>query len=166
MRAAVHALHIARSTSIFTTKKAKGEIEPVTSSTTHPPTATCVTPVRTSLPHTARLIRDMCVCVLAFWFWPSQTLFRLFRCFLLRPSTLAVWCLDVISGGLPRRLDFSYVCDALVPFAPTVGAVRPYLCLVHWWHRMRCDVCVVSWFKLMGPIGIVLSARHKHWCAG
>ena len=25
---------------------------------------------------------------------------------------------------------------------------------------MRCDVCVVSWFKLMGPIGIVLSAQH------
>ena len=28
--------------------------------------------------------------------------------------------------------------------------------------RVRCDVRVVSWFKLMGPVGIVLSARHKH----
>ena len=28
--------------------------------------------------------------------------------------------------------------------------------------KVRCDVCVVSWFKLVGTIGIVLSVRHKH----
>ena len=74
----------------------------------------------------------------------------------------ALWCLGVISGagGVPQRLDFSGVCAARVPIAPAVGAVLPYVCLVPWWHRVRRDACVVSWFKLMGPIGIVLSARH------
>ena len=83
---------------------------------------------------------------------------------LLRPSAPALRCLGAISGagGLPRLLDFSCVCVKRVPVAPAVVAVLPYLCLVPWWPSVWCDACVVSWYNLIGPIGIVLSARHKH----
>ena len=58
---------------------------------------------------------------------------------------LALQCLDVLSGAgeLLRRLVFSCVCAGLVPVAPTVGAVLAYLRLVHWWHAVWFDVCVV-----------------------
>ena len=57
---------------------------------------------------------------------------------------------------------FRCMCAAHVSVAPAVGAVPLCLWLVPRWHRLRCDVCLVCWFKLMGPIGIILSARHKH----
>ena len=45
-----------------------------------------------------------------------------------------------------------------ISVAPGVGGVLPYLCLVSCWHRVRCDVCVVSWFKLIGPRCIIVCA--------
>ena len=84
-------------------------------------------------------------------------------CFLC-PTAPALQCLGVTpgAGGLPRCLDFSCVCAARVPVVPAVDAMLQFLWLVPWWHRVQCDVCVESWCKLMGPIGIVLSAQHKH----
>ena len=58
------------------------------------------------------------------------------------------------------------LCVLQVPVAPAMGAVLSCLWLVPWGNRVRRDVCVVSWFELMGPTGIVLSARHKHRCPG
>ena len=65
---------------------------------------------------------------------------------LARPSAPALQCLDVLSGAgeFPRRLVFSCVCAGLVPVAPAVDAVLSYLRLVHWWHGVWFDVCVVS----------------------
>ena len=53
---------------------------------------------------------------------------------------------DVFSGAgeLPWRLVFSCVCAGMVPFAPAVGVVLAFLRLVHWWHAVWFDVCVVS----------------------
>ena len=52
---------------------------------------------------------------------------------------------DFWRWGMLRHLDFSCVCAGRVPVAPAVGAVLPCLCLVPWWHRVRCDACVVCW---------------------
>ena len=45
-----------------------------------------------------------------------------------------------------------------ISFYQTLLQLGIILCLT---ETHPCDVCVVSWFKLMGPIDIVLSARHK-----
>ena len=70
-------------------------------------------------------------------------------------------CLGFIggAGGLPRRLSFSCMCAARVPVAPAVGAVLLCFWLVPRWHRVQCDLCVVCWFKLMGPIGKIVLQR-------
>ena len=61
---------------------------------------------------------------------------------------LALQCLQVLSGagGSPQRLAFSCVCTGLVPVAPAVDAMLAGVFLVPWWHRLRCNACVVSFF--------------------
>ena len=100
-------------------------------------------------------------CVIMFGVWTVSDSVR-FVC-LFRPSTLALRCLGFITGAgaLARRLGFGCMYAARVPVAPAVDAVPLCLWLVPQWLRVRCDVCVVCWFKLMGPIGIDLSARHR-----
>ena len=61
----------------------------------------------------------------------------------------------------PGRLDLSCVCAARVPVSPAVGAVLPSLWLVPSWHRVQCDVRVVSCFKLMGPIGALVRCTYS-----
>ena len=65
----------------------------------------------------------MCVCVLILNISDSILL-------LVCPSARALRGLTVISGGLPRRLNFNCVCAGQGPVAPAVGAVLAYLCLV------------------------------------
>ena len=107
----------------------------------------------------------MRVCVIVFGVWTIYVLRLRFRSLSLScPSAPALRCLRFITGAgeLPRCFDFSFVCAAQVPVAPAVGALLPCMWLVPRWHRVRGDACVVCSFRLMGPIGIVLSARHKY----
>ena len=62
------------------------------------------------------------------------------------PRAPALQCLDVLSGAgeLPWRLVFSCLCAGLVPVVPVVGAVLAYLRLLHWWHAVWFDVCMIS----------------------
>ena len=52
------------------------------------------------------------------------------------------------------------MCAVRDPVVPAVGAVLPHLRLVLWLQRVLCDLRVVSWLELIGPIGMILSSLH------
>ena len=61
-------------------------------------------------------------------------------------SCAAVSGCDFGRRGVALAPRFQLCVRCAVFIAPAVGTVLAYLCLVPWWHRVRCDACVVSLF--------------------
>ena len=72
-------------------------------------------------------------------------------------------CLKRIAKHIQQQctalhLYFSCLCAERVPVAPAVGAVLHCLCLVPWWHRLRCDVLARCMYRGLSG-GLLLAAR-------